>query len=225
VTTACTIFVFAILLLLISWQLTLAVALAMVVISVTIQWLTRQVKNLGQQAVQANTTLTSRLLEGLTGMKVIRAFSHEQHEQQRFDRASEAVRRTFTKLEVLSSAVGPLSEVLAAALLVCILVVGLQDRATLPTLLTFIFILYRLQPQVKQFDSGRIGLSAVTASVVDVLSLLDRSDKPYIRSGTLPFKGLKQAIAFKAVTFGYHPGKNRPLRISLSPFPRVKQRL
>lgn len=211
VITVCTIFVFAILLLLISWQLTLAVALAMMLVSITIQRLTRQVRTLGQQAVQANTTLTSRMLEGLTGMKVIRAFSHEPHEQQRFDRASEAVRATFTKLEVLSSAVGPLSEVLAAALLVGILVVGLQDRTTLPTLLTFIFILYRLQPQVKQLDSARVGLIAITASVEDVLSLLERSDKPYIRSGTIPFKGLKQAIAFKAVTFGYHPGEKPAL--------------
>jgi len=98
------------------------------------------------------------MLEGLIGMKLIRAFSHEPYEQQRFDRSSEAVRTTLTKLELVSGAVGPLSEVLAAVMLVCILVIGLQDRDTLPTLLTFIFILYRLQPQVKQFDSARVGL-------------------------------------------------------------------
>lgn len=217
VITACTIAVFTILLLLISWQLTFLVAIAMVLISITIQFLTREVRSLGQQAVQANATLTNQMLEGLIGMKVIRAFSHEPYEQQRFDRSSEAVRRTFTKLELVSGAVGPLSEVLAAVMLVCILVIGLQDRDTLPTLLTFIFILYRLQPQVKQFDSARVGLLAVTASVKDVLSLLDRSDKPYIHSGTIPFQGLKHEIAFKAVTFSYHSGEKPALQnISLS---------
>jgi len=217
VITACTIAVFTILLLLISWQLTFLVAIAMVLISITIQFLTREVRNLGQQAVQANATLTNQMLEGLTGMKVIRAFSHEPYEQKRFDRSSEAVRTTFTKLELVSGAVGPLSEVLAAVMLVCILVIGLQDRDTLPTLLTFIFILYRLQPQVKQFDSARVGLLAVTASVKDVLSLLDRSDKPYIHSGTIPFQGLKHDIAFKEVTFSYHAGEKPALQnISLS---------
>lgn len=203
---ACTIFVFIILLLLISWQLTLLVTVALGLISVIIQLVTREVKSLGQQAVQANKILASRMWEGLGGMKVIRAFGRESYEQERFDRASKQVRSTFVKLDMLSGAVNPLSEVLSAALIVGILVIALlQDRADLPTLLTFIFILYRLQPQVKQLDSARVGLVALTSSVDDVMSLLDRSDKPYIRSGQIPLLGLQQAISFESVTFRYNP--------------------
>ena len=203
---ACTIFVFVILLLLISWQLTLLVTVFMVLISISIQSVTRRVKNLGQQAVQANSTLASRMWEGLAGMKVIRAFGREPYEQERFDQASKEVRSTFLKLDMLSGTVNPLSEVLSAFLLLCILVIALlQDRTALPTLLTFIFILYRLQPQVKQLDSARVGLVALMSSVEDVMSLLDRSDKPYIRSGQIPFRGLSQAISFECVTFCYNP--------------------
>jgi cellulose synthase/poly-beta-1,6-N-acetylglucosamine synthase-like glycosyltransferase len=81
----------------------------------------------------------------------------------------------------------------------------LQDRAVFPTLLTFIFILYGLQPKVKQLDSARVGLVALTSSVDDVMSLLDCSNKPYIRSGQIPFIGLQQAISFESVTFCYNP--------------------
>ncbi len=203
---ACTIFVFIILLLLISWQLTLLVTVALGLISVIIQLVTREVKSLGQQAVQANKILASRMWEGLGGMKVIRSFGRESYEQERFEQASKQVRSTFVKLDMLSGAVNPLSEVLSAALIVGILVIALlQDRADLPTLLTFIFILYRLQPQVKQLDSARVGLVALTSSVDDVMSLLDRSDKPYIRSGQIPLLGLQQAISFESVTFRYNP--------------------
>lgn len=202
----CTICVFVILLLLLSWQLTLLVAVFMVLISISIQLVTREVKNLGQQAVQVNSTLGNRMWEGLVGMKVIRAFGRESYEQERFERASKQVSTTFLKLDMLSAAVNPLSEVLSAALLVCILVIALvQNRAGLPTLLTFIFILYRLQPQVKQLDSARVGLVALTSSVEDVMSLLDRSDKVYIRSGRIPFQCLQKAISFEFVTFRYNP--------------------
>lgn len=198
-----TVLVFTALLILISWKLTLLVAIAMGSISLCIQWLTQRVRGLGQQATDANSTLSQQMVEGLSGMRVIRAFGRQSYEQQRFDRASEQVRVTFFQLDLLSGMVGPVSEVLSAALLVAILLVGLQNRAALPILLTFVLILYRLQPQVKKLDGSRIGLITVAASVDTVLSLLSRTDKPYIQSGSLPFLGLKQAIAFEGVTFHY----------------------
>jgi subfamily B ATP-binding cassette protein MsbA len=204
--TICTITVYVFLLLLISWQLTLTVSFLMVLISLVIQFVTRSVKTLGEQAVEANSALGNRMWEGLAGMKVIRSFGRESYEQERFDVISKTVRKTFLKLDMLSGAVGPISEVLSAVLLLCILVIALlQDRSSLPTLLIFIFILYRLQPQVKQLDSARVGLIALTSSVQDVTYFLDHSDKPYIRSGHIHFKTLEQGIYFESVNFSYNP--------------------
>jgi subfamily B ATP-binding cassette protein MsbA len=201
----CTVLVFAGFLLLISWRLTLWVVLAIGLISITIQLVTRQIKSLGQAAVEANKVLADRVWEGLGGMRVIRAFGREHYEQLRFDDASDRVRKTFFKLDLLSGIVGPLSEILSAALLLLILVIALrQDQASLPTFLTFVFILYRLQPKVKQVDGARVALASLSSSVEDVLALLDRSDKPYLLSGKTPFTGLHRAISFEAVTFHYN---------------------
>ncbi|PIG92050.1 ABC transporter ATP-binding protein [Gloeocapsopsis sp. IPPAS B-1203] len=205
ITSACTIVVFVILLFLISWQLTILVAVAMLLISWSVQSVTRQVKSVGKQAARANAAFVSRALEGLSGMKVIRAFGRESYEQERFEQASQEVCTAFRRLDVISGAVNPFSEVLSTALLTGILIVALQDQSNLPTLLTFIFMLYRLQPQMKLFDSARVNLGGLTGSVEQVMELLNRADKTYIFSGKLPFKGLKQAIAFNCVTFRYDP--------------------
>jgi len=203
---SCTIVVFVILMLLISWRLTLLVGAVTLLISMIIQLVTREVKNLGQQALQCNKNLANRMWEGFGGMKVIRAFGRESYEQERFDLASKEVRNTFLKLEILSGIVNPLSEVLSAILLLCILVIALlQDQTALPTLLTFLFILHRLQPKVKQLDGARVALVSLTSSVEEVMSLIDRSDKPYILSGKTPFRGLQQAISLEAVSFCYNP--------------------
>ncbi|BAU13807.1 ABC transporter related [Leptolyngbya sp. NIES-3755] len=215
---SCTVLVFAVFLLLISWQLTIWVCVAIVLISVAIQSVTRQVKSIGQTAVQANQSLADRIWEGLGGMRVIRAFGRERYEQKRFDRASEQVRRSFFKLEMLSGVVSPLSEILSAALLLLILVVALRANQTaLPTLLTFVFILYRLQPKVKQVDGARVALASLISSVAEVMALLDRSDKPYLISGHIPFQGLKREIQFEQVTFHYNPDESPAVQnISLS---------
>ncbi len=201
----CTVLVFTAFLLLISWRLTILVGAAIVVISLLIQWLTRHVKLFGQAAVEANQHLSERVWEGFGGLRMIRAFGREAYEQARFDRASKQVRHTFLQLELLGGLVAPLSETLSAALLLIILVVALSEsQANLPTLLTFVFILYRLQPKVKQIDASRVALIGLSSSVADVNALLDTSDKPYLISGTTRFDRLQHGIEFDAVAFRYN---------------------
>ena len=205
----CTIVVFAVFLLLISWRLTLLTTGIVFLISMGLQALIRHVKQLGAEAAQANADFVSRALEGLSGMRVIRAFGRETYEQRRFEQASDQVCSTFMKMDMLTGAVNPLSEVLFAALLTGLLVVVLREQTNLPTLLTFIFMLYRLQPQVKVLDGARASLISLSASVGAVMSLLDRTDKSYIQSGHRPFWGLQQGIRFAGVGFRY-PASDQP---------------
>jgi subfamily B ATP-binding cassette protein MsbA len=223
IVSACTTFVYTALLLLISWQLTLLVGVIMLLISLIIQFVTRQSKALGEKAVQINAALGMCMYEGLAGMRTIRAFGREPHEQKQFDQASKQVRNVFMKIDLISGAVNPLYEVLSALLVLSILVIALlQDQTALPTLLTFLFILYRLQPQMQLLDSGRVRLLMLASSVDDVMYFLDRSDKPYIRSGHVPFPGLQQAISIESASFRYNPQDKPALQdISIS-IPRGK---
>jgi len=84
----CSIAVYFTLLMLISWKLTLLVTAIMVVISVIVRLLTRQTQSLGEKVTLHNTELTNRMVEGIEGMKVIRAFVRESYEQKRFAQTS-----------------------------------------------------------------------------------------------------------------------------------------
>ena len=201
----CTTLVYTALLLLISWQLTLLVSLIMLAISLVIRAVTHQSKALGKEAVRVNGDLGNRMYEGTIGMRTIRAFGREPYEQKQFERTSRQVRNIFMKLDLISSSVNPLYEVLSALLVLSVMVVALlQDRTALPTLLTFLLILYRLQPQIQQLDSCRIKLSVLTSSIDDVMLFLDEKDKSYIISGDRAFSGLQQTISFEAVSFRYN---------------------
>ena len=222
ITTLCTAFVYIVLLLLISWQLTLLVTVVMALISLIIRGVTRQVRTFGQQAVKINGAMSQRMLESLGGMKLIRLFGRESYEQHRFEQQSQQVSTIFFKLDVLSGVVNPLFEILTATLLVGILLIASQSQSALPTLLTFIFLLYRLQPKIKQLDSARVGLRALSSSVEDVMSLLDCTGKPYIRTGRIPFQGIQQGIRFDAVTFFYNSDSRPALQNIFLTIPQGK---
>ena len=201
----CTTLVYISLLLLISWKLTLLISAIVSVISAIVWFVTRQSQTLGEKAVRINSILTSRMYEGTIGMRTIRAFGREPYEQKQFDRASQQVRDVFMKLDLISGAINPLYEVLSALLVLSIMVIALwQDRTALPTILTFLLILYRMQPQIQQLDGCRVKLSMLTSSIDDVMLFLEEKDKPYIRSGDRYFARLRQAISLEAVSFRYN---------------------
>jgi subfamily B ATP-binding cassette protein MsbA len=201
----CTTLIYVALLLLISWRLTLGVGVAMLGISWLVQRLSQHVKALGEEVTRANKGLATRMLEGLAGMKAIRTFVRETHEQERFDRASMQVSRIGYRLGLVSGAVGPIYEVLTAGLLVCVLLLGARSTGDLPALLVFIFVLYRLQPRIRALDGVRLSLISLAPAVREVTTLLSPEGKPYIRSGSRPFVELREGLRFEGVSFRYDP--------------------
>lgn len=201
--TACTLLVYVALMVMISAQWTAISIVAMIVISFIVYRLTRRAEEVGRDVTTANATLTRRMWESLMGMKVIRVFGQERFEQTRFDEASRHMSGLFMTLNNLKVAVNPIFEVLATALLVAILLIGFQGASNLPAFLVFIFVLYRLQPQVRAIDSARVGLAAHAAAVDEVKNVLRRDDKSYVSSGPRRFDALERGVHFHNVTFRY----------------------
>jgi ATP-binding cassette, subfamily B, bacterial MsbA len=208
----CMIVIFSILLLLISWKLTLITGCVVLLISQIIQHIARQAKRISLQATAANADLTQRMIETLDGMHLIRAYGRENHEQHRFDVASRAVSKAFFKLDRISGLVHPLSEILTVALLLGILLAtAILAPEQMAVTLTFLVLLYRLQPRVKQFDADRITLDSFSGSVEEVRNLLDESDKPYLRSGARAPASIEKGITFENVSLHYDSGKGAAL--------------
>ncbi len=209
---ACMTLTLGVLLLVLSWKLTLITGLLLLLISYIVQRLTHHVKQLSGEATAANANLSQRMLETFYGLRLIRAFGRENHEQQRFDAASREVSKIFLKLDRMSGLVHPVSEVLTAPLLLGILVVmAIRDPGQMAVSVTFLILLYRLQPRIKQFDADRVALNALSASVEEVRSLHDETDKPYIRGGVRVLALIEKGIVFENVSLHYDSQKGAAL--------------
>ena len=201
--TTSTVAVYVALLLLMSWRLTLVVALAILVISTIIRLLTKAARELGQMVTRANSELAHRMVEGIDGMRVIRAFGRESYEQGRFDATSNRLRRVMLRMSLLEGIVHPVYEVLAASLVLIILLVAVPNARDSSVLLVFAFVLYRIQPRVKEFDASRVRLAALSTSVEEVLAFLNTTDKLYTISGSVTHLGSDPVIVFDKVSFQY----------------------
>jgi ABC-type multidrug transport system fused ATPase/permease subunit len=202
--TSCTIAVYVILLFLMSWQLTLIVAGTMLLVSGIVRLLTRGVRELGQRVTRLNSELADRMIEGIDAMRIIRAFGRERYEQGRFDTASERMRTAMLRLGLLEEAVHPVHEILVSALFLIILIVIARNASDVSVMLVFVFVLYRLQPRVKDLEASRVRLASLATSVDEVFSLLNGRCEPQHVGTASPARAVHDdEIVFDHVSFRY----------------------
>jgi ATP-binding cassette, subfamily B, bacterial MsbA len=212
----CSITVYFTLLILISWKLTLLVSAIMVVISIIVRLLTRQTQSLGEKVTRRNTELTNRMVEGIDGMKVIRAFVRESYEQKRFAHTSHGLTNLIVRLTMLHGTIAPVYQVLTGALLLAVLLTNIHSPEKIHSILVFIFILYQLQPRIIALDGARNRIVSLTPAVEEINSLLAETRKS-LPNGTIPFKELKKRILFHKLTFKYNSEEKPSLQnISVS---------
>lgn len=200
---ASTIVVFTGLLLAISWKLTALVLCGLGLIAAGIRFGMLPVKALGEEAVRVNAELGARMWDGVAGVRSIHAFSLQNLKRQRFRDASAQVRKSFLKLDLLSGLVHPASEVLHAGLLLAVLLWLVPHGVSAPATLVFLLLLFRLQPNVSQFQTCWVALTGMAGSIQDVAALLDSAGQRTTRSGGLPYGALEGSVTFEGVTFQY----------------------
>jgi len=199
----CSILVFSSLLVALSWRLTLLVLLGVGVIVVLLRGITLGARSLGRQGVDANALMSEHMLDALDGVKVIQMFGLKAHRQKLFDGISAKVRSIYFRLDLLHRAMPPLSEILYVGLLLGVLLAGVSARNSVATLVVFLLVLYRLQPQIQQLDSARLSLITLTSSVEDVMNFLEIKASARLKAPGTPFSGFCREIEFDGVSFFY----------------------
>jgi ATP-binding cassette, subfamily B, bacterial MsbA len=200
--------VFGFLLFLVNWKLFLVITVVVIAIRGLQNLIVERVKSLGQRVTVANRTLGDRMIVlSVDLIRVVRVFGQEKREELRFIDASKAVRNSSFLVSRVLAMQGPVLEVLHAALFLGILLGAHASGMEVPVLITFLVLLYRMQPYLRSLGQARFQIASTLASIREVEWLLDPSGKPQPPTGSMPFSGLRQEITFEEVGFGY---PNRP---------------
>ncbi len=213
VTKALTLAVYVVLLLTISWQLTLVSVALFTLLAIGLSNLNRRVRESSFAVSEANGKFTSRALELINGIRTVQAFATHNFERKRFYDASSHLVTVNMQSAYRWALVRPLAEGLAATVLISMIILAITvfvANGTLQTasLLTFLFLLFRLVPAIHEINGNVAQLISFSGAIVNVQNLLRTDDKPYLIDGTQPFEGLNRAIEFITVDFGYDPDQS-----------------
>ncbi len=195
-----------------SWQLSIAALMLYSLLSVGLSTLVIRVREASFAIPKANGQFTSVAIEFISGIRTVQASAAQDFERKRLYQAAEQIIKANTKVAVGSALVKPLGEGMSTTILIAIFigsfiffVVDGELRAA--SLLTFMFVLFRMMPLVSKINQARVNLSKFQGCLNNIKELLRRDNKTYLENGSIQFSGLKQSIDFVAVDFGYNPSE------------------
>lgn len=200
--------VYAAIALIFSWQLCLMATVLFSLAVVGLSTLNKRVREASFPVSTARGQFTSIASELINGIRTVQAFATQDFERQRYYKASDNIVNTATVAAKQLSLVKPLAEGIATTILVGMIVVGLavlvaNDILEVASLLTFMFVLFRLVPALQELNQSTAQISSLQGSIHTIQELLRTDNKPYLQNGSVYFQGLKKSIDLVSVDFGY----------------------
>ncbi|MEA5499840.1 heterocyst formation ABC transporter subunit HepA [Limnoraphis robusta Tam1] len=203
-----TLLVYVVSMMLLSLQLTILSILLFTLLTIGVSTLIKKVREISFERTKARGLYTSIAIEFINGINTVQASAAENFERKRFYKASENLLKSDNKSFVFSASVVPISEAVATLILIGMLLFSFAfliptDQLKIASLLTFIFILFRLIPITRQLNGARTQISSFQGSINNINELLRTDNKTYLKNGTSPYTHLQQKIVFQSVSFGY----------------------
>jgi subfamily B ATP-binding cassette protein MsbA len=151
--------------------------------------------------------ITSVLQEVVSGVRLVKSFRGEPYEDARFTGASGSYTRGMVRITRLSLLSGPLTEVLGTVVAVGVLWIGAREvfGGTLDggTLITFMVMLMRLLPPLKQLSQAPTTATQSLAAAERLFEVLDEPTETRRDRGTREITTLAEGLAFDGVGFAY----------------------
>jgi ATP-binding cassette, subfamily B, bacterial MsbA len=213
-THAITILVFLGFLLAISWKLTILATFLLSLVALSNQWFVRRAKRFGFALAESSKAYSIRLLEILSGIRLIKATSNELTEYETIERLIHQREKADFQSQSNFAIVAPINEMAGIVTVLLIVMIGkmlFADQLAVAStvLLSYLLLLFRLLPVVGQLNGARNTLANATPSLQIVTELLRRDNKPFMSQQNLwRYDGLQDGIRFESLSFAY-PGQEK----------------
>ncbi|MFH7245064.1 MAG: ABC transporter ATP-binding protein [Spirulina sp.] len=203
-----TILVFLGILVAISWPLTLVAVLLMAGVALANQVSINQAKGFGQALSKAAGALSSRTIEVLSGIRLVKTTANEEREFEAINHLVRQREEAEFKSQLVYASISPTNEMLSILALIALILVGRallaeQLESVSSVLLIYLVVLFRLLPFIGQLNSSRSQLASTSASADVIEAFLNRADKPFMANGHRPFATLNEGIRFNHLSFRY----------------------
>ena len=192
----------------ISWQLTVLSLVIAPLLTVALQPLLRRLRRGHRRLRNDYGEMASVLQEVIGGIRLVKSFRGEQYEERRFVEASGRYSAGMTRMSRISLLSGPLTEIIGTSIAVLVLWIGarqvlLSRTLTGSDLITFMILVMRLLPPLKQLSQMPATAQQSLAAAERLFDVLDRPTEAQLDHGQTVVSQLRDGITFDRVCFAY----------------------
>jgi ATP-binding cassette, subfamily B, bacterial MsbA len=153
--------------------------------------------------------ITSVLQEVVSGVRLVKSFRGERYEDARFTDASHRYSAGMVRITRIASLSQPMTEMIGTSVAMLILWIGAREvllgtgAMDSATLITFMIMVMRLLPPLKQLSQAPTTAQQSFASAERLFEVLDLPTEQQLDSGTRVVDGIHETLAFEHVSFAY----------------------
>ena len=194
----------------ISPWLLLAVALIGSLITLVQKRLFPRITAGSHRVSDAQVAITSRITEDFQGLRLLHSSGQLDMADQRLGAGMGVLEGQLRSQGRRMAVIGPFSSflpILAIALLasLSVFVLGGRNAGILPSLVTFVFALQKLNGRIGMFAANLNQIAENSGRMQRLREIFSPDNKEFRRQGGIPFRELNQAIRFETVGLQYEP--------------------
>jgi len=184
------------------------VALLFVPLGVLLIWtFSRRIRRAGRSAQDLLAGLTHRVLETFSGIRIVKAFGMEAHEEGCFRRENQRLFRTHLRIGLLQAVSPQVMEMLAILGTAAIIAYGgwqvILGISSPGTFFSFIAALFMLYLPLNNLTNVNTQIQTALGAADRIFTLLDEAPEPQEWEGAAVLAVLSRSIRFEDVSFRY----------------------
>ncbi|MFN2420170.1 MAG: ABC transporter ATP-binding protein [Gemmatimonadota bacterium] len=192
----------------ISWQLTLIALVVLPPIMWIVVRIARKLRSVNRERLRALGEVTSILQENVSGMRIVRAFSAESFERQRFAREVYRYYRHMVRAQKYALLGTPLSEFLLVGAVVLVLYIGgrmilVEGNLEPEPFIVFLAAALKLSSPVKYLSKLNEDVQPAIAACERIFGVLDTLPEVVESPRPTRISGFRDSIEYRDVSFAY----------------------
>ena len=189
------------------WRLAILAMLVLPIAVLPIVKFGRKLRKISTQSQKTMAEISIHLHETLSGNRIVKAFSTEDYEIERFrDRVRKFFQLTMKDVSIKSMS-SPIMEFLGGIGIAAIIWYGgynvIKGQSTPGTFFSFLTALLMLYEPIKHLSGVNNTIQQGMAAAVRVFEILDIKEEIQDQKGARAITGIRQGLVFKKVSFGY----------------------
>ena len=207
------VFIYTFIALFINYKLFLYIIIVVPVFSLSVSYLGKKIKKYSLRIQKTYSLLYSRMVEVLNGIKIVKSFSKEGYEINKFKTENRKFYKAWLKSVLYSSVNTPVSEINSTIIGVIVLIIGGKivinnpEEFSFGSFFAFLFAIFSIMHPLKNLTKVYTQIKKASVSLDRVFEIMNVIPKIHDDSDAVKVTNFNKSIIFSNVSFAYEKDK------------------